>query len=397
MTNTRKKHFIIITIGCFLSYLIFGLFDSLKGTTLPALIEDTGYTYSLGGTIIMGQYAGYFTATLFTGIITDYLGKRRTLIAAILCLICGVTGYSFSSSLPFLLGFIFLIGVGLGSLELAGCNIITEIYKDKKGRLLNILTAIAGIGAIISPAVSGYLLGRGLPWRMIYRYGLLIAIPVTFYFFLMSYPADSVKSTVQTEKSRPGLGNMLARRELLLMYLVNFSYMAAEIAIATWMVDFYQNVKHCSVAESSTYLSVFFIGMTAGRLLGSFFVDRIGHMRSVFVASGCACLCILLGVFGTGWLSATLALTGFFYSIIFPTGTAIISEMAPSNTARVLGIYFACGGLGGMAGPWLLGIANDLLGLQWGMASNCLFFLGIMIPLLILRTKKCHSLCYVPK
>ena len=88
-----------------------------------------------------------------------------------------------------------------------------------------------------------------------------------------------------------------------LLYLAIFAYVAAEIGVATWMVDFLQKSRHISVVESSMYLSVHFAGIAVGRLFGSLFVDRLGHLQSLLLfsvlSSGfyChrqfwACLCI---------------------------------------------------------------------------------------------------------
>lgn len=384
MITRNKKQIVAIAIAGFLSYLLFGLFDSMKGPALPALLKDIGFNYSLGGTIIMGQYAGYFVAMLCTGIITDYLGKKITLFIAGVCMIFGVVGYSFSSQLVFLFSFILFIGFGLGSLELCGCNIIAEVYQEKKGRYLNIAAAIAGIGAIITPAAAGYLLDQGTSWRMVYRYGLVAAVPIVFYFFIIKYPYDSREKSGPAKEKDTSVGKTLYSKKLILMYIVNFSYMAAEIGIATWMADFYINAKHFSVLQASAYLSLFFISMTLGRLLGSLFVDKIGHMKSILFAATLAGIFILGGVFAPGSLSLLLAFSGFFYSILFPTAAAVVSEIAPQHSARALGIHFAFGGVGGMVGPWLVGIANDLFGIELGMALNGLFFAGIIIPILVL-------------
>lgn len=385
MSNRNKIQLIIVTSACFLSYLLFGLFDSMKGPTLPAILDDVGFSYSVGGTIIMGQYGGYFAATILAGIMTDYWGPKITLIVAGICLVSGVIGYSLSSQMLFLLVFIFFIGFGLGALELCGCNIIADIYQEKKARYLNILTAIAGFGAIMSPLGAGYLLDQGFSWRMVYRFGLLVAIPIIVFFFIIKYPFYARPKSPMENSQKAVSSKVWYRKELLLMYILNFSYMAAEIGIATWMTDFYRNVKHLSMVQSSAYLSLFFVCITLGRILGSLFVDKIGHAKSVLTASFCAVVCILLGVMGPGKLCILLSFTGFFYSIIFPTGSAMVSEISPHNTGRVLGIHFACGGLGGMVGPWLLGIANDVIGLQWGMALNALFFVGIIIPVMMLK------------
>ena len=117
------------------------------------------------------------------------------------------------------------------------------------------------------------------------------------------------------------------------MNLSNFAYMAAEIGTATWLVDFYCHVKHFSILEASTGLSLFYIGITLGRLCGSLFVDRAGHVRSILAASLLAAICILGGIAGAGILALLTSASGFCYSIIFPTSTAVIPRSAPGIPA----------------------------------------------------------------
>ena len=112
------------TLASFFCLFLFGLFDSLKGSTLSTLLKDLNLNYSLGGTIILGQYSGYFLSTFITGIFIDRLGHRATLILAAASMIIGTAGYASVSTLPFLFLFILFIGFGLGTLELCGSNII---------------------------------------------------------------------------------------------------------------------------------------------------------------------------------------------------------------------------------------------------------------------------------
>lgn len=58
-----------------------------------------------------------------------------------ICLIFGAIGYASSSNLIVFIVFIFLIGLGLGSLELSGSNVISEVHSHNKGRYLNLLNA----------------------------------------------------------------------------------------------------------------------------------------------------------------------------------------------------------------------------------------------------------------
>lgn len=394
MLKAKTNPWIIISIASLLSYLLFGLFDSLKGSTLSYLLEDMNFTYSIGGTIVMGQYAGYFAATFLAGFLTDYCGQKIALISAGICMILGVIGYSFSSVLPLLVLCAFFVGMGLGALELVGCNIITECYPDKKGSYLSILTAVSGLGAIISPIIAGYILSAGLSWRWVYRYGLLMLVPAVLYFCIIKdtshFKFEKLKKQGNKNLKKVSMYSILSQREILSICFVNFSYMAAEMGVATWMVDFYRKEKLFSVAGSSKFLSIFYIGITVGRLLGGIFVDRLGRRRCVLTTSAAACICMMFGIFGPTQFAVFVALTGLFYSVIFPAVTAILSSLPHGDSARIQGIYFACGGLGGMFGPWIMGIICDFIGISWGMTFGCLFCIGIFLP--VLKTKKSVSL-----
>ena len=233
--------------------------------------------------------------------------------------------------------------------------------------------------------IAGLFLDQGVSWRLIYRSGLLIAVPAAVYFVLLRWPASFRHAGNAKETSAPSPGSFREgatsarhpRRArslaVLSMNLSNFAYIAAEIGTATWLVDFYCHVKHFSILEASTGLSLFYIGITLGRLCGSLFVDRAGHVRSILAASLLAAICILGGIAGPESLALLTSASGFCYSIIFPTSTAVISEISSGHTGRTLGIFLAFGGLGGMFGPWIVGIVNDLAGLETGLAFNCLF------------------------
>lgn len=378
-----KRQIWFITIGCFLSYFLFGFIDNLKGPTVPTILEDVGFNYSIGGTIIFSEYTGFFLSTFLAGLLADLFGKKFTLILSGACLILGAIGYSLATSLPMFVVCIFFIGFGLGSLELSGSNIISGIHEKNKGRYLNLLNAFYGVGSIITPMLAGFLLNLGVSWRAVYRYSLVVIVPITIYFLAMKFPKEEKVKEESGKLDFKDFIRIISRKEVLLMYLVIFAYVATEIGVATWLVDFFQKGKGISVVASSVYFSAYFVGMTAGRLLGSLFVDRVGHLKSLLIFSTMAAVCLAVGIFGPDSIAIVLVFTGFFFSIIFPTSTAVVSGIPSKNSGTMLGVFFAFGGLGGMIGPWVIGIVNDAFGLKWGMSVNILFCVIIMVTLII--------------
>lgn len=390
--NMGKRQIWVITVGCFLSYFLFGLIDNMKGQTLPALMDDVGCGYSIGGTIVFSEYTGFFIAAFIAGILADYFGKKSTLIIAGVCLTTGVAGYAGSTSLIMMSWFIFLIGLGLGMLELGGSNMISGIHDTKKtGYYLNLLNAFYGVGAVLTPVAAGAMLDSGLSWRKVYRISLAVIIPVLLYFILMKCPDEE-----RTGKTAGGvrMGEVIrhiSRKEVWMMFVFIFAYVAAEIAVATWFVEFLRTEKGVGGVQSAVCFSGYFVLMMAGRLAGSLFVDRVGHLRSLMIFTVAAIVCLSLGALGKAWMTWMLVFVGFGFSVIFPTATAIVSKIPSESPGTMLGIFFACGGLGGMAGPWLVGIVNEMFGLKSGMMVNvgyCVVMLMILIYLYRENNKK---------
>ena len=384
-TEMSKRQVWAVTIGCFLSYFLFGLVDNMKGQTLPALMENEAYGYSVGGTIVFSEYAGFFIATFLAGVLADLLGKKPTLIIAGACLAVGVTGYALSAQLAALIGFIFLIGLGLGTLELSGSNIISGIHDAKRaGFYLNLLNTFYGIGAILTPIGVGAMLGNGCSWREVYRTSLFLIIPILLYFIFMRYPREAKRG-----EKRPGIRGgevikLISHREVWMMYIFIFAYVAAEIAVVTWFVEFLQTEKRLGDEKSAAYFSAYFALLMFGRMLGRILVDRIGYLRSLTIFAVIAAVCLSIGVLGPDETAWILIGAGFGFSVIFPTATAVISGIPSKNPGTMMGIFFSCGGLGGMAGPWIVGIVSEAGGLKLGMMMNVGYCLIMLAAALIL-------------
>ena len=142
-------------------------------------------------------------------------------------------------------------------------------------------------------------------------------------------------------------------------------------------------------AASNNYLAFFFGLMMLGRFIGSFIVKKLGYLRATLFASLLASLSLSTGIFAN--LSIFIPLTGFFFSIIFPTLTAAVSDSEPQNINTTLGVLFTFSGMGGMIGPWLVAWSSDQFGLQTGFST--LIFLSAMtfLFIFILNNRRKHE------
>jgi MFS family permease len=160
---------------------IYALFLTV-GFALHQLLEAAEY-------IQIPRYAGYVLATtvfgwatggVIGGIIADYLGRKRTMMLAIVAysLTTGLSAIAWNWQSFAILRF--LVGVGIGSEWATGASIVSELWPDHaRGRGGGLLQSGAGIGSFLASGVWLLLGGLGpSAWRWMYLVGVLPALLV---------------------------------------------------------------------------------------------------------------------------------------------------------------------------------------------------------------------------
>jgi MFS family permease len=167
---------------------IYALFLTV-GFALHQLLEPAQYA-------AIPQYAGYVLATtvfgwatggVIGGIIADYIGRKRTMLLAILAysLTTGLSAFAWDWVSFAVLRF--LVGVAIGSEWATGASIVSELWPDHaRGKGGGLLQCGAGLGSILASGVwllitsasIGAWLGTSGPsaWRYLYLIGVLPAL-----------------------------------------------------------------------------------------------------------------------------------------------------------------------------------------------------------------------------
>ena len=391
MIRTSTK---LITAGCFLSFFVFGFVDNLKGPLLPELLRNGEVSYRQAGTIVLAGYLGFILASLLTGVLADLVNNRSVLLFAAICLCIGSIGFGTTHSYLGLIGFMGITGVGLGAIELGANGLIVELHSESRGLYLNLLSTFHGFGSLLVPLYAGWLVNAGFPWQQIYASSVLLAVPLLVVFWPRkgSFSAIVIRQEEPTDISQ-GQGCSYWRTlyrvgftwRMICFYVLIAAYVAIELSVGAWMMEYLQHERNMSVRTSSFYLSSFFVLLMLGRLLGAFVVERVDTLLAVFIAILSSSICVLLGIFGNESLIVLLPISGFFMSIVFPTVTAAVTKLHVAKTGTILGILFAFGGMGGAFGPWTVGFVSDLAGLRIGLASSLAFSVIALGALLSLK------------
>jgi MFS family permease len=134
------------------------------GVALHQLLEPAQYPQirAYAGTVIAITLFGWGVGGMIGGILADYIGRKRTMMLAILAysLMTGLSALAWSWESFAALRF--LVGVAIGSEWATGASITAELWPDKaRGRGAGLMQCGLGIGFFIASAVWVYLGGLG--------------------------------------------------------------------------------------------------------------------------------------------------------------------------------------------------------------------------------------------
>jgi MFS transporter, FHS family, glucose/mannose:H+ symporter len=375
--NTHSnKGIILFTGGAFFALFLMGFVDNLKGPVLPFLMQEFNFTYTQGGTIAMAAYLGFLVATLFTGVLADAAGKKVPLLLGGFAFLVGILGFTGFKSYGMLIVSMGVIGLGIGAFDLGANMIIVDLRTNDRGRYLSLMSVFHGIASSAAPYLAGLLLAAQYNWRTAYLGSLVLVIMMILFAALGRYPKSAEKSS--NAMNLKEIGGSLSP-QMGWLFVQAGCYMALEIGAASWLVEFAARVKGLPLETASLYVSLMFAGAILGRIANSFFIDRVGYSRMTLIYASAASLCLGTGIFSPAGLSFFLPLSGMFYAAIFSTTIAMVSELPGGSTGTIMGLLMASAGLGGMAGPWLVGYLGDRVGLQLGFSALLLFCLMIIL------------------
>ena len=172
------------------------------------------------GMVVAITLLGWGIGGIVGGLLADYIGRKRTMIFAILAysITTGLTAVSFDwVSFAFLR---FLVGIAIGSEWATGSSMMAELWPDHaRGRGAGLMQCGIGIGNFVASFVWLYVGSLGPnSWRYVYLIGIL---PALLTLWIRSSIPESEKWEQANERRKAALarhrsGTALAAEELAL-------------------------------------------------------------------------------------------------------------------------------------------------------------------------------------
>ncbi len=370
----------------YIAFISLGLPDSLLGSAWPVMFGELAVPMSYAGIISMIISAGTIVSSLFSDKITHRLGAG--LVTAISVAMTGLAllGFSLSSSFVFLCLLAIPYGLGAGAVDAALNNYVALHYSS---RHMSWLHCFWGVGVSISPYIMSYAIGAEKGWHSGYRAVSVIQLILTAFLFL-SLPLWKKKSTSNPDdenyEAPISLRQALKIKGVKPVLLAFFAYCAFESTAGLWASTYLVEYKNIDVKTAAMFASLFYLGITFGRLVCGFIADRLGdktliRMGIIGMLSGVVLIILPLS---TAYLSLIgLVLAGVGAAPVYPSVIhSTPKNFGKQNSHAIVGIQMASAYTGTTLMPPLFGLIAEHINV-----AIYPFYLALFVGIVLIMTE----------
>ena len=343
----------------YIAFISLGLPDSLLGSGWPVMHEDLNVPISFMGIISMIISGGTIVSSLFSDKLTRRFGTQVVTVASVFLTAVALLGFSWSGHFVMLMVFAIPYGLGAGAIDAALNNYVALHYTS---RHMSWLHCFWGVGTVISPFVMSYSLTTST-WNTGYRLIGLIQMAIGL-LLLVTLPVWKInRPKAESSSEAKGLISVLKIKGVPFLLTGFFAYCAAEATAMGWASTYMTEVKGVDAVQAARFASLFYIGLTAGRFLGGFIMNKLGDRRMILLGASVLTCGILILLIPSESLLVPLAgfiITGLGCAPIYP---CIIhstpSNFGAKNSGSIIGIQMSSAYIGSTFMPPLFGLLGN--------------------------------------
>ncbi|PLT35815.1 sugar MFS transporter [Bacillus sp. V5-8f] len=361
----------------FTMYLLGGL-SSTKGLILDEVKKDIGLDLNEFGLVVFIFQWGFTIAGVVAGYLVDKKGLKIMTIAGSIIMAAGLFGTGSAHTTVFFLGFYLIVGFGLGSMTVASNAIVPAVFPKKQGMMFNLTMGVYGLGMFTTPLILRWMFSSGVSWRAFYIGVALLLIGFIVYILFTEVPVGKAERA-----SLSAFKEMIKNSQFVFIMLFLVFYVASEVSFMNFFPTFLKTLElgGATTAEKSTMvatiLSVFSLLFTLGRLAGGWITQKIGEKKTLLIFSLFALVIVTISKFLANEWVYLFAAAGLFFSVLFPTATAIGSKLSKTS-GSALGLVYVASGIGGAFAGWIVGAVSEKYGPSTGF-NLPIIFLAILL------------------
>jgi fucose permease len=363
----RRPAVALIGYACF-------LLIGWTGVLVPALIRSVEDSFAQTDAAVGAYFfvfaAFYGVGSFGGGLLTERFGRRAVLTLAGLVLGLGLVGQALSPNWLLFLAAGVPAGWAAGAIDGGVNGLFLALYPRSGGGALNLLHLFFALGALTSPFLVGQLVAAGVSWQVVMIATAAVAIGLGLLLARTEMPSGRIRQAPvggqsiagpRGAESRPGAAWPFAALAIAIL-----CYVASEVGVSNWLVRF---LSAAPLATATAGLSLFWGGLTLGRLLSWLVADRLHPVAFAATSVGLASVALVAAVL-VPVLPISIALFtlgGFFFGPVFPMIMVVGGTLYPHRLAAVSGGLTTAAVVGSVLYPPVMGLLSERVGLGAGM------------------------------
>lgn len=348
----------------YLAFISLGLPDSLFGSAWTVMRHDFNAALGTAGMISMTASGGTIISSLLSEKLIRRFGTGKVTFFSVLTTALALLGISFAPSIIWIALLAIPLGLGGGSVDAALNNYVALHYKPHH---MSWLHCFWGVGATIGPMIMAQFIQNGNNWRKGYLTVSIIQFALVLLLFVTlpmwgrnpktpGKPEDpkDIKSSAVTDGKLP-IMKIKGVKMALLSFLF---YCAIEYTVGLWGSSYLVNIKDITPATAARWVSMYYAGITLGRLITGFVTMKLSSSRlirygQILLLAGAV---LLILPFHSIFSLVGLILIGLGCAPIFP---CMLHEtphrFGEEQSQKIMGLQMACAYTGGTFLPPILG------------------------------------------
>jgi fucose permease len=327
-------------------------------------------TYDLGleslGILLGAAMLARLITSFLSGRIVARIGLRAFVVGGALLFALSMVGHALTPPWAVLLIFSFLAGMGDSAIASGLSAYVVSRYNARR---LSWLHGSFGVGLMLGPQAMLFALSSlNMNWQQVY-----LSVGIATVAFTVGLALTSARWDVDIEASdgnlpprAASLRDTLAIPLVWLGMLAYILYGAAEVSTGNYTPALYAE-RGINPGLIAAWVSAYWAAFTFGRLFLGTFVERVGRVNMVRLAT-------IVAMLGTAliWLNLSpntsvigLLLAGIAFGPVFPTlMTEISQRLGSAHIPNTVGIFMGISALGAAGLSNLIGAVSTSFGTE---------------------------------
>jgi EmrB/QacA subfamily drug resistance transporter len=169
---------ILITAGLMLSLFLASMESTVVSTGMPTIVSQLGGLESYSWVFTAFMLASTTTVPLY-GKLSDLFGRRPVFVAAMAIFLIGSALCGLATTMPQLIAFRTIQGIGAGGLLPLVFIIIGDLFSlEQRARLQGLFSGVWGISSIAGPLLGGFIVDQA-SWQWIFWINIIPGLAAT--------------------------------------------------------------------------------------------------------------------------------------------------------------------------------------------------------------------------